>query len=110
MQGASSITVNNMGGYVFNFSVQWLDASTGQWHTTDWNSGNYPIDQSRTSPELGSIGVPTDALAVTPYGHAIAGTSGQGHPFVTYDPSAGSASYNATGTTFIGFEIKLAGS
>lgn len=109
MNSASTITVNNMGGYVFNFSIQWLDPNDGSWHTTDWNSGNYPIDQSKTSPELGSIGVPEDALAVTPYGHAILGTSGQGHAFVRYVKGAGPAAYNATGTTFIGFEIKLIG-
>lgn len=107
MFACSSITVNNNGGYVFNFSVQWLDASDGQWHTSDWNSGNYPINQSRTSPPLAEIGVPADALAVTPYGHAVLGTSGQGHAFCTVDPSGGTAIYTATGTTFIGFEITL---
>jgi hypothetical protein len=110
MQEVSTITVNNMGGYVFNFSVQWLDPNDGNWHTTDWNSGNYPIDQSRTSPELGSIGVPGNALAVTPYGHAVLGSSGQGHAFVLYRPgSRNAATYNATGTTIIGFAITLVG-
>lgn len=109
MQQVSKITVNNMGGYVFNYSVQWLDQN-GTWNTTDWNSGNYPIDQSRTSPELGSIGVPSSALAVTPYGHAVAGTSGQGTAFVQYVPgSSNNASYEATGTTYIGFKISLQG-
>ncbi len=56
-----------------SFSIQWLD-SNGELHTTEWNSGNYPIDQSRTSPELGSIGVPSNAIAVTPYVHAYWGT------------------------------------
>jgi hypothetical protein len=106
---ASAITVKNMGGYDFNFSVQWLDPGDGTWHTTDWNSGNYPIAQSRTSPELGSIGVPTDALAVTPYGHAVFGTSAQGHACVLYTPDAAPASYNATGTALIGFDIELVG-
>jgi hypothetical protein len=106
---ASTITVNNMGGYVFNFSIQWLDANDGTWRTTEWNSGNYPIDQHRTSPELGSIGVPANALAVTPYGHAVLGSSGQGHAFVLYAPGASPASYNATGTTIIGFDIELIG-
>jgi hypothetical protein len=109
MQQVSKITVSNLGGYVFNYSVQWLDTN-GNWNTSDWNSGNYPIDQARTTPELGSIGVPSTALAVTVYGHAILGTSGQGHAFVQYVPgSSGSATYNATGTTFINFAITLQG-
>ena len=109
MQSVSTITVSNKGGYVFNFSIQWLDFNDGTWHTTQWNSGNYPVLQSVTSPELGSIGVPADALAVTPYGHAIAGTSGQGHGFVKYGPGSGSAIYEAKGTTYIGFAIELVG-
>ncbi len=107
MFSASKITVNNNGGYVFNFSVQWLSASDGKWHTSDWNSGNYPINQAKTTPELGTIGVPEDALAVTPYGHAIAGRSGQGHGFVSYSPSGSTAVYKASGTTIIGFDIEL---
>ena len=106
---ASAITVNNKGGYDFNFSVQWLDPGDGTWHTTAWNSGNYTIGQSRTSPELGSIGVPTNALAVTPYGSAVWGTSAQGHASVLYALGAAAASYDATGTTLIGFDIALIG-
>jgi len=102
----SYITVENKGGYVFNFSVQWLD-SNGNWNTTEWNSGNYPVQVSKTTPELGTIGVPTDALAVTPYGHAVAGTSGQGKPMVSYASGSGIAQYQAKGTTWIGFEIVL---
>lgn len=107
MQQCSKIAVSNMGGYVFNYSVQWLD-SNGNWNTSEWNSGNYPIDQTVTTPELGSIGVPTDALAVTVYGHAVLGSSGQGTPFVQYNPNVENvATYTAKGTTFIGFEIVL---
>ena len=107
MQQVSKIAVNNAGGYVFNFSVQWLDPSTGMWNTSNWNSGNYPIDQSRASPDLGSLGVPSGAW-VTPYGHAILGTSGQGTPFVVYQPGLQTVgTYNATGTTFINFAITL---
>lgn len=103
----STITVNNMGAYVFNFSVQWLDASDGKWHTSQWNSGNYPVGQSVTSPELSSIGVPANALAVTPYGHAVLGSSAQGQAFCSYESTAGNAIYNATGTTIIGFAVTL---
>jgi hypothetical protein len=99
MYQCSKIAVNNLGGYVMSFSIQWLD-SNGELHTTEWNSGNYPIDQSRTSPELGSIGVPSNAIAVTPYVHAYWGNSADGTPYVQYVPgSPNVATYNATGTT-----------
>lgn len=106
MRAVEKITVNNKGGYVFNFSVQWL-TSDGKWATSDWNSGNYPVAQSRTTPTLESIGVPADALAVTVYGHAILGTSGQGTPFVGFAANGQIATYDAVGTTFIGFAINL---
>jgi hypothetical protein len=106
MRPVQKITVNNKGGYVFNFSIQWL-GSDGKWTTSDWNSGNYPVAQSRTSPPFETLGVPSDALAVTPYGHAVAGTSGQGTPFVGYAANGQIATYDAVGTTFIGFAINL---
>jgi hypothetical protein len=107
MQEVSKINVVNKGGYVFNYSVQWLD-SNGEWHTSDWNSGNYSVGFSRETPELGSIGVTEDALAVTVYGHAVAGTSGQGHAFIKYQSgSQNVATYDAKGTTYIGFDIEL---
>lgn len=106
MRQVQKITVFNRGAYVFNFSIQWL-SSDGNWHTTDWNSGNYPVAQSRTSPSLNEIGVPADALAVTPYGHAVAGKSGQGHAFVGIATNGQAATYEAVGTTLIGFDVKL---
>ena len=106
MRSVEKITVNNKGGYVFNFSVQWL-GSDGKWATSNWNSGNYPVAQSRTTPSLSEIGVPADALAVTVYGHAVAGTSGQGTPFVSYAANGQIATYDAVGTTYIGFAINL---
>lgn len=106
MRSVEKITVNNKGAYVFNFSIQWL-SSDGKWNTTEWNSGNYPVAQSRTTPPLNTIGVPDDALAVTPYGHAVAGTSGQGTPFVAFAENGQIATYDAVGTTYIGFAINL---
>jgi hypothetical protein len=105
---AQYIDVVNAGAYVLNFSVQWLDSS-GEWKTSAWNSGNYPVGQNRKTPPLGEIGVPSDALAVTPYGHAVLGTSAQGTPFVGYAPNGQTATYNAVGTTFIGFALNLIG-
>ena len=106
MRQLEKITVTNKGGYVFNFSVQWLSRS-GKWVTSDWNSGNFPVAQSRTTPPLGDIGVPSDALAVTVYGHGVLGSSGQGTPFVGYAPNGQIATYDAVGTTIIGFAINL---
>ena len=106
MRQVQKITVNNKGAYVFNFSVQWL-SSSGKWVSSDWNSGNFPVAQSRTTPPLGDIGVPSDALAVTVYGHAVLGSSGQGTPFVGYAPNGQIATYDAVGTTIIGFAINL---
>lgn len=108
LQAVSKISVVNNGGYVFSFQVQWLSGDDGTWHTADWNSGQYPINQTRTTPPLSQIGVPADALAVTPYGSAVLGTSGQGHGFVRFTPSSSNvATYRATGTTFVGFDISL---
>lgn len=92
--------------YVFNYSVQWL-GSDGRWVTSTWNSGNYPVAQSVTTPPLETIGVPADALAVTVYGHAVLGSSGQGTPFVAYAANDQIATYEAVGTTIIGFAINL---
>lgn len=86
--------------FVMNFSVRWLDAH-GEWHTSEWNSGNYPINQTRTSPDLASIGVPADALAVTPYVHAVLGVSNSGSPMVNYAANGNTAGYTVTGTTLI---------
>ena len=105
---AQYIAVVNAGAYVFNFSVQWLD-SNGQWKTSEWNSGNYPVGQNRKSPSLDTIGVPSDAVVVTPYGHAVLGSSAQGTPFVQFAMNGQTATYNATGTTIIGFAITLIG-
>ena len=89
--------VNNA-GFVMNFSVQWL-SSDGTWQTSTWNSGNYPINQSQKSPDLASIGVPGDALAVTPVVNAVLGGSHQGTPFAGYQPNGQTATYEVQGTT-----------
>ncbi|MBP0596196.1 hypothetical protein J8I87_42720 [Paraburkholderia sp. LEh10] len=105
MRPVQKITVNNKDGYVFNFSVQWL-GSDGKWHTTEWNSGNYPMAQSRTTPPLETIGVPSDALAVTPYGHVVLGPSVQGSPCVAFASNNQIATYDAVWTP-LGFAINL---
>jgi hypothetical protein len=63
--------------------------------------------QSRTTPPLEEVGVPADALAVTVYGYAVLGKSGQGTPFVGFAANGQIATYAAVGTTLIGFAINL---
>ncbi len=92
------ISCFNDAAFVMNFSIQWLD-SDGNWQTTSWNSGNYPIGETRTSPSLSSIGVPEDALAVTPYVHAILGDHERGSPLVKATSNGGVAAYEVKGTT-----------
>ncbi len=105
MREIDKIACSNAAGFVMNFSIQWLDTD-GTWHTTEWNSGNYPINMTRKSPSLSSIGVPEDALGVTPYVHAILGKHEQGTPLVQAADNGQVATYNVTGTT-LDFQVKL---
>lgn len=105
MRKVEKIACSNAAGFVMNFSIRWLD-SDGSWKTSHWNSGNYPIDQTKTSPTLSSIGVPSDALAVTPYVHAILGVHNQGEPLVQAEDNGQVATYNVTGTT-LDYSVKL---
>lgn len=57
MRSVEQIACSNAAGFVMNFSIQWL-TSDGSWQTSEWNSGNYPINQTRTSPPLSSIRFP----------------------------------------------------
>lgn len=105
MRQVQKVACVNNAGFVMNFSIQWLD-DEGHWHTSKWNSGNYPIDQHRVSPDLRSIGVPDDAVGMTPYVHAIWGTHEQGTPLVQYAAENQVATYAVTGTTLI-FSVKV---
>lgn len=105
MLQAQKISCTNHGIFIMNFSIRWLDGD-GNWHVTDWNSGNYAINNTRTSPDLASIGVPTDAVAVVPYVHAIAGNHGDGNTTVLYADNGVTANYNVTGVT-LNFRVNL---
>ena len=63
MKKVQKISCVNNAAFSMNFSIRWLDEE-GRWNTSEWNSGNYPINKSRTSPDLSSIGIPDDALGV----------------------------------------------
>src|SRR5262249_14837915 len=101
------ISCVNDAGFVMNFSIRYLDQD-GNWHTASWNSGNYPIDQSKTSPDLATIGVPSDAIAVAPYVHAILGQSELGSPYVQYAANGQTATYEVKGTVD-SFSVQLTG-
>jgi hypothetical protein len=99
------ISCDNDAGFVMNFSIHYLD-SNGNWQAADWNSGNYPIDQQRTTPDLASIGVPADALAIGPNVHAVLGDTEMGTPYVQYAPNGQTATYQVRGTT-LNFSVDL---
>src|SRR5271166_2027378 len=88
----------NHGIFVMNFSIQWLD-NQGNWNTSGWNSGNFEWGQYKVSPPLSSIGVPTNALGVTPYVQAILGQSNRGTPLVQNAGNGRLAAYDVDGTT-----------
>jgi hypothetical protein len=105
MRQVEKITCVNAAAFVMNFSIKWLDAN-GEEHYSEWNSGNYPVGQNRTSPKLSEVGVPADALAVTAYVHAILGVHNTGTPMVQYADNGQVATYNVTGTT-LSYSVKL---
>ncbi|SDT81278.1 hypothetical protein [Actinoplanes derwentensis] len=106
-QRIQKISVSNQGGYVFSFKIQYLGKDL-KWHTANWESDKFPVGQTRTTPDLGTIGVPASALAVLPYGSAVAGESAQANAGVVYNAkSTNVANYIAKGTTLIGFEVVL---
>jgi hypothetical protein len=81
-----------------NFSIQWLNPD-GNWGTSEWNSGNHPISQTRTSPDLKSIGVLENALAVAPYVKAVLGKNQRGEPAVTWQANGQTGTYIVQGWT-----------
>ncbi|HEY0735745.1 MAG TPA: hypothetical protein VGD69_12615 [Herpetosiphonaceae bacterium] len=101
----AKIACTNNAAFVMNFSIRWLDHD-GIWHISEWNSGNYAINQTRTSPDLISIYVPSYARAITPYVHAILGKHGAGAPFVSYSANNQVAVYEVKGTT-LDFSVNL---
>lgn len=104
---AQYVSTINEGAYVFNFSIQYMD-NDGEWKTTTWNSGNYPVGQDCKTPSLDTVGVPEGAIC-TVYGHAILGSSGTADKAFKFIKNGNTVSYKAVGTTFIGFGIKQIG-
>jgi FAD/FMN-containing dehydrogenase len=98
MRQVERIGCVNNGIFITNFSIQWLN-SQGSWQTSAWNSGNFDWGEYRASPTLSSIGVPSDAIAVTPYVNAVLGTSNRGAPVVGSANNGRLAAYLVTGTT-----------
>ncbi len=86
----------NRAAFPINFAIRWQDGQ-GEWHITDWNSGDYPNGQARTSPDLASIGVRSDALAVVPHVVAVPGEHANGNAIVSYSATGVTAKYNVQG-------------
>ena len=101
------IACTNDAGFVMSFAVKWLDQS-GEWHTTKWDSGHYPIDQTRTTPDLTTIGVPSDAVAIVPFVDAVLGKNETGSPYVQYATNGHTAVFEVKGTT-LDYSVKLIG-
>ncbi|MEX5512539.1 D-arabinono-1,4-lactone oxidase [Pseudomonas paralactis] len=104
MKQVERIGCLNNGIFVMNFSIQWLD-STGQWHTCDWNSGNFENGLYKVSPSLASLGIPADAIGVAPYVSAVAGIQNRGEPLVQTANNGRLAAYEVTGTT-LNFKVQ----
>ena len=104
MKQVERIGCLNNGIFVMNFSIQWLDPA-GQWHTCDWNSGNFENGVYRVSPSLALLGIPADAIGVTPYVSAVAGIQNQGEPLVQSANNGRLAAYEVTGTT-LNFKVQ----
>ena len=105
MRAVENVACSNMAGFVMNFSIRWLDGS-GKWNTSEWNSGNYPIDQSRTCNLRKDAKIPDDAVAVAPYVHAILGKHEEGNPLVSSASNGQTATYEVKGTT-LDYSVKL---
>ncbi|RFD25136.1 FAD-linked oxidoreductase [Pseudomonas sp. GL93] len=104
MKQVERIGCLNNGLFVMNFSIQWLD-SAGQWHTSEWNSGNFENGVYKVSPSLALLGIPADAIGVAPYVSAVAGIQNQGEPLVQPANNGRLAAYEITGTT-LSFKVQ----
>jgi hypothetical protein len=97
----------NMAGFIMNFKIQYT-TDNQDWITLEWKSPSFPIDQTKVSPDLASIGVPANAVGVRPQVHAYLGKTHSGKPAVLYDANGQTATYEVKGTTQI-YSVKLIG-
>lgn len=105
MRLVQNICCDNQSGFAMHFRIRWQDRD-GEWHTTDWSSGDYAGGQARTSPDLVSIGVAADALAVRPRVHAVSGEDEDGDVILNYGANGVIAKYNVQGEPS-SFEVAL---
>lgn len=105
MKNVDRIACNNNAWFVMNFSIQWKTPD-GNWHTSEWNSGNYKKGDVKVSPSLSAVvGVPDDAVEVRPYVKAILGKSESGQAL---SPASDGqmVAYDVSGTT-LNFSVEL---
>ena len=98
MPQVQKIACTNNAGFDMYFSILWEDEN-GVIQDTDWKSDTYPIDQTRVSPDLATIGISPDARSLTPHVHAIFGKRESGTTVVTYAENDQTATYEVKGTT-----------
>ncbi|HEX5503404.1 MAG TPA: hypothetical protein VFW96_12335 [Thermomicrobiales bacterium] len=95
MLQVQKIACSNAAGFVMNFAIKYLQ-DDGSWGSAG-ESGNYPIDQTRTIDGNGQ-GIP-EGTPMTPEVHAILGVTHDGTPLVAFAPNGQTATYNVHGTT-----------
>ena len=94
----------NDAGFVMNFELRFIDPSTGQWVGAA-NSGNYPIDQTRTIDGQ-TLNLPAGGHML-PEVHAILGETKAGLE-VEYQPNGQTATYDVRGGTLT-YSVSLIG-
>ncbi|MFI6792503.1 hypothetical protein ACIBG4_34765 [Nonomuraea sp. NPDC050383] len=104
MLQVENIACVNNAGFVMYFNVEFLDPNTGQFAESPPDTGNYPINQTRTIP-LDSTQVPVGA-SVRPRVHADGGENESGDTLVQYAQNGQTATYEVQGTT-LDYTVKL---
>ncbi len=105
MREVQKITCENAARFVMNFAIQYIDPDTGETKTTS-DSGNYPIDQSRTL-DGAELDIPEGAI-MWPRVHAIAGSTQDGNNKVKYSKNGHVGTYDVKGATLT-YSVDLVG-
>jgi len=106
-QAVQTIACVNNAGFVMSFGLEVLDIDNGIEATiNDLDSGNYPIDQTRTI-DLSATNIAEGTL-VRPQARAVWGDTNHGNRWVKYAQNGQTATYEVRGTT-LNYDVKLIG-